>query len=65
MRKVLLKHVKEGSFFKRKENAKSEFIRNHYNRKSWLNGFANYSCTNDDTGSEIFLKPTTLVWVDS
>ena len=64
MRQVLLKHVKEGHTFMRKENAKHEFIRNHYNRKSWL-GAANYSCTNDGTGSEIFLKPTTLVWVDS
>lgn len=64
MRQVLIKHVKEGHTFMRKENAKHEFIRNHYNRKDWF-GPANYSCTNYDTGNEIFLKPTTLVWVDS
>lgn len=64
MRQVLIKHVKEGHTFMRKENAKHEFIRNHYNRKDWF-GPANYSCTNYDTGNEIFLKPNTLVWVDS
>ncbi len=63
MRQVLIKQVKQGHGFKRKENAKHEFIRNHYNRKDWF-GPANYSCTNYDTGNEIFLKPTTLVWVD-
>jgi|TARA_B100001094_G_C18152133_1_gene784274 hypothetical protein len=63
MRQVLIKQVKQGHGFKRKENAKHEFIRNHYNPKDWF-GPANYSCTNYDTGNEIFLKPTTLVWVD-
>ncbi len=64
MKKVLLKQVKRGGTFKRKPDAKHEFIRNHYNRKdSW--GPANYSCINWDTGNEIFLKPTTPVFIDA
>ena len=63
MKQVLLKQVKQGETFKRKADAKHEFVRNHYNRKDMF-GPANYSCTNWDTGNEIFLKPSTLVFID-
>lgn len=61
---VELKTVKKGEYFYRKPTAKNLYIRNHYNRKSQFNSFANYSCTNDTTGAEIFLKPSTIVWID-
>ena len=28
-----IRHIKEGDFFRRKPEAKKEFIKNHYNRK--------------------------------
>ena len=58
-----LRKVKEGAEFKRKPHAKHEFTRNHYNRKD-IFGPANFSCSNYETGDEIFLKPTTIVWVE-
>lgn len=64
MKQVELKKVKQGETFKRKPDAKHEFIRHHYNRKSWM-GPATYACENYDTGNEIFLKPTTLVFIDA
>ena len=64
LKEVELKSIKEGEYFYRKPKAKSFFIRNHYNRKDQWNNYANFSCTNDDTGSEVFLKPTTKVWID-
>ena len=67
-RPVELRSLKEGDYFFRKPTAKHEFIRNHYNRpdqSSWYAPkHANYSCTNDTTGSEVFLKPSTIVWID-
>ena len=63
MQKVELRKVKEGGIFKRKEDAKFEFVRNHYNKKDFF-GPANFSCTNWETGNEIFLKPSTLVFID-
>jgi len=67
LRPVKLRSVKEGEYFKRKPNAKGEFIRNHYNPKSkyGMPAFANFSCTSaDDIGKEIFLKPDTIVYVE-
>ena len=59
-----IRHVKEGDFFRRKPEAKKEFIKNHYNRKDRF-GPANYCCTAaDDIGREIFLKPSTIVYVE-
>ena len=58
-----LRKVKEGAEFKRKPHARCSFIRNHYNRKD-IFGPANFSCSNYETGDEIFLKPTTIVWVE-
>jgi hypothetical protein len=67
-RPVELRDLKEGDFFFRKPTAKYEFIRNHYNRpdqSSWYAPkHANFSCTNPITGSEVFLKPSTIVWID-
>jgi hypothetical protein len=64
---VELRQVKQGDYFKRKPNAKGEFIRNHYNPKSKYGypAIANYSCTSaDDIGREIFLRPSTIVFVE-
>lgn len=64
-----LRHVKEGTEFRRKLNAKSSFIRNHYNRKNayGTEAPASFSCTDAEYpwgGREIFLKPSTLVFVE-
>ena len=67
MRAVALRSVKEGEYFRRKPNAKGEFVRNHYNPKSQygMPAFANFSCTSaDDVCKEIFLKPDTIVYVE-
>ena len=67
MRAVALRSVKEGEYFRRKPNAKGEFVRNHYNPKSQygMPAFANFSCTSaDDVCREIFLKPDTIVYVE-
>lgn len=64
MRPVKLRSLKEGEYFKRKPDAKKEYIRNHYNRKDAF-GPANYCCTDaDNIGREIFLKPDTTVYVE-
>ena len=64
-----LRHVKEGTEFRRKLNAKSSFIRNHYNRKNayGTESPASFSCTDAEYpwgGREIFLKPSTIVFVE-
>jgi hypothetical protein len=60
----MLKDLKKGDFFKRKETAKKVFIRDHYNRKdSW--GPASYWCSDvDSIGDGIQLKPTTIVFIN-
>tara|TARA_R110002096_G_scaffold225912_1_gene415196 strand:- start:455 stop:646 length:192 start_codon:yes stop_codon:yes gene_type:complete len=63
MEKVMLKTVKKGDSFKRKLEAKAEFIKNHYNRKS-VYGPACFSCSDtEDMNREIFLNPKTMVFV--
>jgi len=63
-KKVELRHVKEGAYFKRKVSANATFIRNHYNRADQF-GPACFSASDaDDMNREIFLKPSTLVWVE-
>tara|TARA_R110002153_G_scaffold52177_3_gene146330 strand:+ start:1565 stop:1756 length:192 start_codon:yes stop_codon:yes gene_type:complete len=63
MEKVMLKTVKKGDSFKRKLEAKAEFIKNHYNRKS-VYGPACFSCSDtEDINREIFLNPKTMVFV--
>jgi hypothetical protein len=67
MQAVALRSVKEGEYFRRKPNAKGEFVRNHYNPKSkyGMPAFANFSCSSaDDVCKEIFLKPDTIVYVE-
>lgn len=60
-----LRHVKQGDTFKRKPDAITTFIRNHYNRKDDF-GPANFSASDsDDMNREIFLKPSTLVFVEA
>ena len=59
----MLKTVKKGDSFKRKLEAKAEFIKNHYNRKS-VYGPACFSCSDtEDINREIFLNPKTMVFV--
>jgi len=63
---IELRKVKENSNFKRKPEAAAEFTRNHYNRadkNAVFVRYANFSATNNETGSEVFLKPETLVYV--
>ena len=46
------------TFFKRKPDAKGVFIINHYNRAE-----KEYSCTNYETGAEIFIKANKPVFI--
>jgi hypothetical protein len=49
MRAVELRKVKEGEYFKRKPDARGEFIRGHYNRRDqW--GPATFWCSRAVTG---------------
>ena len=65
MKKVLLKTLPKGTYFKRKVEAKATFIKNHYNRKS-VYGSACFSCSDtEDMNREIFLNPLSNVFVSS
>lgn len=46
------------TFFKRKPDAKAVFVINHYNAAG-----KEYSCTNYETGREVFIKAKTTVHV--
>ena len=64
-----LRKVKEGAEFKRKPHARGSFIRNHYNRKNayGMEAPASFTCVDAEYpwgGREIYLKPTTIVWVE-
>lgn len=60
-----LRHIKQGDTFKRKPDALTTFIRGHYNRKDFF-GPANFSCVDSyDVNREIFLKPSTLIYVEA
>ena len=62
---IELRKLKEGEYFKRKSDAKKEYIRGHYNRKNDF-GPASFSCTDsDDIGRCIELKPSTIVYVEA
>ena len=64
-KKVELRKVEKGGYFKRQPTAAAEYIRNHYNRKDQF-GPANYSCSDaNDMNREIFLKPSTIVYVEA
>ena len=60
MRKIPLNKIKAAkeTFFKRKPDAKAVFVINHYNAAE-----KEYSCSNWETGAEIFLKAKTPVFV--
>jgi hypothetical protein len=58
--KITLNKLKASgeTFFKRKPDAKGVFIVNHYNRAE-----KEYSCTNYETGAEIFIKANKPVFI--
>ena len=60
LRKIPLNKLKAAkeTFFKRKPNAKAVYVINHYNKCD-----KTYSCSDYETGREIFLKATTPVFV--
>jgi hypothetical protein len=61
---VTLKDLKIGSYFKRKENSKKVFIRQHFNRKNYL-GPASIWCGDAEAiGDGIELNPKTKVFVE-
>ena len=64
MKAMELRKLKEGDYFKRKPEARREFIRGHYNRRDqW--GPASFWCIReDDIGAGLELKPGTVVYID-
>jgi len=64
MQLVKLRDLKAGSYFKRKPEAKTEYIREHFNRAdSW--GPASICCTDsEDAGRSIQLSPNKTVFVE-
>ena len=60
MQKLPLNKLKSSgeTFFKRKPDAKGVFIVNHYNKAG-----KEYSCTNYETGAEIFIKASKPVFI--
>jgi hypothetical protein len=59
MQQLPLRDVKPGDFVRRKQDAKTTYVKGAYDR-----GSKTFSLTDfDDMNREIFLKPTTLVWV--
>ena len=65
MKQIAISAVKHGHTFKRKPDAAAEYVRNHFHRKDAF-GPASYSCTDTmDMNREIFLKPSTKVWITS
>lgn len=60
MQSIPLKDVKQGVLIQRKLDSKTLFIKNHYDRAS-----KTYSLTStDDINKEIFLKSSTIVFID-
>lgn len=60
MNTVKLNELKKSgeTFFKRKADAKGVFVVEHYNRTD-----KTFTCSNYETGAEIFLKATTTVHI--
>ena len=57
---VALKDVKRGDLFKRKADARTVFVRHHYNRED-----KTFTCSDwCDIGRCIFLQGSTQVFVD-
>ena len=61
---IQLKDLKPGTFFKRKETAKRVFIREHFNRKTKYGAATIWCNYYDDAFDGIYLKPTTLVFIN-
>ena len=62
--RVMLKTIKQGERFKRKPDARTEYVREHYNRADSM-GPATFCCVDsEDIGRSIQLKPSTLVYVE-
>jgi hypothetical protein len=60
MQSMQLIDVKQGVLIQRKIDSKTLFIKNHYDKAS-----KTYSLTStDDINKEIFLKPSTIVFID-
>ena len=63
MKQIELKKLKHGTYFKRKPDAKREYIREHYNPRDAY-GPAAYWCTRaDNIGEGIELRGNTRVFV--
>ena len=62
---VPLKSLKRGAQFLRKPDATKVFYKEHYNRKSWDNPTASYTCMpdNDVWGSGVFINAEAIVYV--
>tara|TARA_R110002153_G_scaffold81465_1_gene206447 strand:+ start:2088 stop:2351 length:264 start_codon:yes stop_codon:yes gene_type:complete len=60
VRSIPLNKVKASgeTFFKRRANATAVYVINHYNAAD-----REYSCSNYETGREVFIKSTTPVFV--
>lgn len=55
-----LKDLKQGDFFKRKQDAKTVYVKHHYDRAS-----KTFSCSDiEDMNREIFLKSNVEVFID-
>ena len=63
---VEIRSLKQGDYFRRKLTAKTEFIREHYNRKCKWEGAANFCCSDtEDMNRLVYLKPSTNVFVEA
>ena len=63
---VEIRSLKQGDYFRRKIASKTEFIREHYNRKCKWEGAANFCCSDtEDMNRILFLKPSTHVFVEA
>jgi len=61
---VELRTLPRGAYFIRKPNARTVYIREHYNPRDAF-GPASFCCTDaDDVSRSIQLKPSTLVYPD-
>jgi hypothetical protein len=65
MKKVLLKTVGPNSYFQRKVDAKTIYQRGYFYRKSSYGPECIGCLDTDNMNREIFLKPSTMVYVDA
>ena len=59
MNEIALRHVGKGDLVKRKPDAKTVYVVNHYDRASKTYSLSDWN----DMNREIFLKPSTMVYV--